>query len=93
MPPVLHVSMPISIAEEGILPEDKICEICKKNLQANIREATTVLQEERVGEGEEDGRTKDKEENETMSKGKKQFEVLWIGDMLIMPMMIIRMAD
>ena len=61
-------------------------------MQANIREATTVLQEERVGEGEGDGRTKDKEENETISKGKKQFEVLWIGDMLIMPTMIIRMA-
>ena len=63
-----------------------------KNLQANIREATIVLQEERVGEGEGDGRTKDKEENEAISKGKKQLEVLWIGDMLIMPTMIIRMA-
>lgn len=71
--------MPISIAEEGILPEDKICEICKKNLQANIREATAVLQEERAGEGEGNGRTKDKEENETMSMVKKQFEVCGWG--------------
>ncbi len=79
MPLVLCDSMPISIAEEGIISEDKICEICKKNLQANIREATAVLQEERAGEGEGDGRPKDKEENETMSKGKKQFDVLWMG--------------
>ncbi len=74
MPPVLRISMPVAIAEEGIIPENKICEICKKNLQANIREATSVLQEEREGEEKE----KEKEK-ETTSKGKKQqLEILWM---------------
>ncbi len=72
MPPVLRISMPVAIAEEGIIPENKICEICKKNLQANIREATSVLQEEREGEEKE-------KEKETTSKGKKQqLETLWM---------------
>jgi len=59
MPPVLRVSMPVAISQVGIIPEDKICEICKKDLQVNIREATSVLQEE-----------KEKEENGTISNRK-----------------------
>jgi hypothetical protein len=58
MPPVLRVRMPVAIAQVGIIPEDKICEICKKDLQAHIREATSVLQEEK------------EKENRTIDKGK-----------------------
>jgi hypothetical protein len=58
MPPVLRVRMPVAIAQVGIIPEDKICEICKKDLQADIREATSVLQEEK------------EKENRTIDKGK-----------------------
>jgi hypothetical protein len=61
MPPVLRGSMPEAISQVGIIPEDKICEICKKDLQANIREATSVLQEEKE---------KEKEENGTIPNGK-----------------------
>ena len=50
MPPVLRVSMPEAIAQVGIIPEDKICKICMKDLQAEIREATLVLQEEKEKE-------------------------------------------
>jgi hypothetical protein len=50
MPPVLRVSMPEAIAQVSIIPEDKICKICKKDLQAEIREATPVLQEEKEKE-------------------------------------------
>ncbi len=46
MPPVLRVSMPFAIAQEGVIPENKICEICKKNMQAKVREAIAALQEE-----------------------------------------------
>jgi hypothetical protein len=39
MPPVLCVSMPEAIAQGSIIiPEDKVCKICKKSLQANDRE-------------------------------------------------------
>ncbi len=55
MPPVLRVSMSVAISQVGIIPEDKICEICKKDLRANIREATSVLQEEKEKKGEENG--------------------------------------
>jgi hypothetical protein len=58
MPPVLRVSMPEAIAQEDMIPEDKICGICKKDLQADIREATPVLQEEK------------EKENGTIPKGK-----------------------
>ena len=58
MPPVLRVSMPEAITREDMIPEDKICEICKKDLQAEIREATSVLQEEK------------EKENGTIPKGK-----------------------
>jgi hypothetical protein len=58
MPPVLCVSMPEAIAQEDMIPEDKICGICKKDLQADIREATPVLQEEK------------EKENGTIPKGK-----------------------
>jgi len=51
--------MPEAITREDMIPEDKICEICKKDLQAEIREATSVLQEERENE------------NGTIPKGKK----------------------
>ena len=38
MPPVLPVSMPITIAQEGIIiPKDKVCKICKNNLKVNER--------------------------------------------------------
>jgi hypothetical protein len=50
MPPVLRVSMPVAINQVGIIPEDKICEICRKDLKANIRESTAVLQEEKERE-------------------------------------------
>jgi hypothetical protein len=46
MPPVLRVSMPVAVAEEGIIPKDRVCEICKDNLKANVREANTVLQKD-----------------------------------------------
>jgi hypothetical protein len=52
MPPVLRVRMPVAIAQVGIILEDKICKICKKDLQAEIREATSVLQEEKEKEKE-----------------------------------------
>ena len=43
MPPVLCVSMPEAIAQGSIIiPEDKVCKICKKSLQANAREASQV---------------------------------------------------
>jgi len=73
MPPVLHVSMPVAITQ-GMIPENKVCEICKDNLQANVREANLELQEER-GRGAGEGQRKDKEEKEngTVSKGKKQY--------------------
>ena len=58
MPPVLRVSMPEATAQVGIIPEDKICKICKKDLQVEIREATPVLQEEK------------EKENGTTPKGK-----------------------
>ena len=58
MPPVLRVSMPEAIAQIGTIPEDKICKICKKDLQVDIREATPVLQEEK------------EKENGTIPKGK-----------------------
>ena len=58
MPPVLRVSMPEAITREDMIPEDKICEMCKKDLQAEIREATSVLQEEK------------EKENGTIPKGK-----------------------
>jgi hypothetical protein len=51
MPPVLRVSMLKAIAEEGIIPENKVCEICKDDLQVNVREATSELQEESKREG------------------------------------------
>jgi hypothetical protein len=74
MPPVLRVSMPVAITED-IISENKICEICKDDLQASMREATPVLRgEERTGATE--GRRKDKEEekeNGTMSNGKRQY--------------------
>jgi hypothetical protein len=38
--------MPVAIAEEGIIPKDRVCKICKDNLKANVREATTVLQKD-----------------------------------------------
>ena len=41
-----------------MIPEDKICKICKKDLQVEIREATPVLQEEK------------EKENGTIPKGK-----------------------
>ena len=69
MPPVLRVSMPEATAEEGIIPKHKICEICKKDLQANVEEATAEFREQREGE----------EENVTTSKGNKQLEILWMG--------------
>jgi len=49
MPPVLRVSMPVAISQEGIIPEDKICEICRKDLQTNIGEATPLLRKEKKG--------------------------------------------
>lgn len=58
MPPVLRVRMPEAIAQEDMIPEDKICKICKKDLQVEIREATPVLQEEK------------EKENGTIPKGK-----------------------
>jgi hypothetical protein len=58
MPPVLRVRMPVAIAQIGIIPEDKICKLCKKDLQAEIRGATSVLQEEK------------EKENETIPRGK-----------------------
>lgn len=76
-PPVLRVSMPEAITQEAMIPENKVCVICKKNLLVNMREATAVLQEER----EEGGtvRPKYKEgENETLSKGDRQLESLWL---------------
>jgi hypothetical protein len=42
--------MPEAISQGDMIPEDKICEICKKDLQAEIREATSVLQEEKEKE-------------------------------------------
>ncbi|HYZ60488.1 MAG TPA: hypothetical protein VE544_12595 [Nitrososphaeraceae archaeon] len=75
MPPVLRVSMPVAITQR-MIPENKICEICKDDFQANIIEATPVLRgEERGGEATTEGRRKDKEEkeNRTVSKGKKQY--------------------
>ena len=42
MPPVLHVSMPVAIAQEGIIiPKDTVCKICKNNLKVNERGVTT----------------------------------------------------
>ena len=58
MPPVLRVRIPEAIAQEDMIPEDKICKVCKKDLQAEIREATYVLQEEK------------EKENGTITKGK-----------------------
>jgi hypothetical protein len=77
MPPVLRVSMPVAIAQEGIIPEDKICEICKKNLQANVRDATTILQGEREAQKVAPRKNED-EENDTLSKGKNHLESLWM---------------
>lgn len=73
MPPVLHVSMPVAITQ-SIISENKICEICKDDLQASMREATPVLRGEERG-GATEGRRKDKEEKEngTVSKVKKQY--------------------
>lgn len=79
MPPVLRVSMLLAIAQEGMIPESKICEICKDDLQVHVREATPVLRgEERRGRGGGvgmgEGRRKDNEEekeNMTMPKSKK----------------------
>jgi hypothetical protein len=43
MPPVLCVSMPEAIAQGSIIiPEDMVCKICKKSLQAIAREASQV---------------------------------------------------
>ena len=42
MPPVLNVSMPVAIAQEGIIiPKDTVCKICKNNLKVNERGVTT----------------------------------------------------
>jgi hypothetical protein len=50
MPPVLRVSMPVAIAEEDVIPEGMVCEICKDNLKANLRGASAMVEEEeRVG--------------------------------------------
>jgi hypothetical protein len=49
MPSGLGVSMPVVIAQEGTIPEDKICKICKKNLQANVKEPTSILQKQKEG--------------------------------------------
>ena len=73
MPPVLRVRMPVAIAQVGIIPEDKICKICKDDLQAEIREANLELQEERGGAGEGQRKDKEEKENGTVSKGKKQY--------------------
>jgi hypothetical protein len=62
MPPILRVSMPVAIAEEGIIPKDRVCEICKDDLKANVREATTVLQKDE--KQQELVRQKGKEEEE-----------------------------
>jgi hypothetical protein len=41
LPPVLHVSMPVAIAQEGIIiPKDKVCKVCKNNLKVNERGVT-----------------------------------------------------
>jgi hypothetical protein len=79
MPPVLRVSMPVAIAQGGIIPEDKICEICKKNMQVNVGEATSVLQEQTEGEkGRPRKDDEEEEENGTVPKGKNQLESLWL---------------
>ena len=67
MPPVLRVSMPVAIAEEGIIPNDRVCEICKDNLKARLRKATTVLQKDE--ESQEVVRQKGKEESEGERRG------------------------
>ena len=67
MPSGLGVSMPVVIAQEGTIPEDKICKICKKNLQANVKEVTSILQKQKEG-GK--GAPQKAEENWTMSKAK-----------------------
>ncbi|MFL6484262.1 MAG: hypothetical protein ACJ70Z_06065 [Nitrososphaera sp.] len=40
MPPVLRVSMPVAISQEGIIHKDKLCEMCKNNLKADARRLT-----------------------------------------------------
>jgi hypothetical protein len=72
MPPVLRVSMSVAITQ-GMIPENKVCEMCKDNLQANVREATPVLQEERGGATEGQRKDKEEKENGTVSRGKKQY--------------------
>ena len=73
MPPVLRVSMPVAITQ-GIIPENKVCEVCKDDLKANVREATPVLEQEggrAVGEGRQKDEEKEEKENGTLPKGKK----------------------
>ena len=65
MPPVLRVRMPVAIAQVGIIPEDKICKICKDDLQAEIREATSVLQEEKEKEKEKENGTIPREKTDS----------------------------
>ncbi len=62
MPPVLRVSisMPVAMAKDRI-PENKVCEICKNHLKANVREASTVSVSEEQ-QPEEVGQQKGKEE-------------------------------
>ena len=67
MPPVLRVSMPVAVAEEGVIPKDRVCEICKDNLKANVREANTVLQKDE--EQQELARQEGKEEEERGGAG------------------------
>lgn len=65
----LGVSMPVVIAQEGTIPEDNICKICKKKLQANLREATSILQKQKEGGR---GASQKEEENGTMSTVKEE---------------------
>ena len=70
MPPVLRVSMPIAIAED-IIREDKVCEICKNNLKANVRGASTVSEQQRQKQPKGVGR-QGKEVEEEELEGRRQ---------------------
>jgi hypothetical protein len=60
MPPVLRVSISMLVAmAKDMIPENKVCEICKNHLKANVREASTVSEEQQP---EEAGQQKGKEE-------------------------------
>jgi hypothetical protein len=50
MPPLLRTSQEIAIAE-GLIPDDMICERCRDNLEATVRNTEWIAKRDKEEEG------------------------------------------